>query len=273
VLAFITRLVPYTLPGDPVRLRNRSTLLIGASLLLLACSGDGTTAPGTNPNNSLNAALAQFSQPAFVSAMTAAGAPALASSSGAPTGCTYTASSRSFVCATISSSSFAISRSYMLFDAGGVTQSSFDPATTASVRMMSTVKGTVSTSGIGPGSITLDEADDMTVSGLLGSARVMNGTSKSATTVVTTVNGTSQTINTSVGTTLSKLTMPATATSYPAAGTIVSDLSTTVSGISTHMVMTLTFNGTKTVHIVMAIDGFSQSCTMDMDNPASTTCS
>ena len=64
-------------------------------------------------------------------------------------------------------------RSFILFDAGGSRQSEFRRGVTASVRTISHLGGTVTTPSF---TQTIDVADDRTVSGLLGTRHVLDGT-------------------------------------------------------------------------------------------------
>lgn len=254
-----------------MRLVHRTAVLLAvASLSLAACSGDGVTG-NTNQPNDLNSALAQFSQPSLSGAFAASGAPAFASTAGVPTGCAYNSGSKSFVCSTTTTAGITIARSYMLYDASGAPQSAFDPASTAAIRLLSSVKGTTS---LNPGSLTIDETDDMTLSGLLSSTRVMNGTSKSQVTIVS-GSGTPQAVGLSSTMTVANLTLPATAAagSYPTSGTITSDVATDVAPGNTHVIMTMTFNGTSKVAVSISLEGHVQNCTMDLANPESMTCS
>ena len=248
--------------------------IVMAAFALAACSGDAT-APSSQVPNDLGQLLGQFSLPAVASATAAAtGVPLPTTASAVPSSCAYSASSKSFACATVTSNGLTITRSYMLFDANGTPQSAFDAKTTSSIRMMSSVKGTVTPTS-GSGALTIDQQDDMTLSGLLGSTRVMNGTSSAKITGTVSTGGTQQPISTTSATTIANLTMPATAMmgSWPTSGTITSDNTSSGGGTSVHLIMQMSFDGTSKVAITMTIDGRAQRCTMDMSNPGAFTCS
>jgi hypothetical protein len=114
-----------------------------------------------------------------------------------PSACTYVAASQSFTCPTQTVNGVTITLSYTLLDAAGHPQSSPNIATTAAVRTLSTVKGTLTllpgNAGAISGTLTLDRTEDMTLSGLLTGVHTLNGTASVTSVSVATLDG--QSIN------------------------------------------------------------------------------
>jgi hypothetical protein len=150
-----------------------------------------------------------------------------------------------------------------------VAQSAFDAKATASIQTTGTVKGTVTGLQGNNNPVTIDESQVLTLSGLLGSERVINGTSSGKIVSAVMVNGASQTVAITETTTYNKITIPAAATSstYPTSGSITSDLATTIGSDIVHTQLAMTFNGTSKVTVVLTVGGHSSTCIMDSAGP------
>lgn len=167
-----------------------------------------------------------------------------------PTGCSYDASSQSFVCGPNTLPNGLIeTHSYQFLDANNVPQSAFDSLTTGSIHFKSQLSGTTT----GRWS-KVDDQHDLVVSGLAGveTSRTWNGT------------GTSSRqdslghalIETHVNTTITNVVVPAGhATPYPLSGTIATH--TTVSGglMPIDQAASLSFNGTR--YATLTINGMT----------------
>lgn len=152
-----------------------------AMLVLMATSVHACSDSGTGPSDPDLVSLGEVLSEAARPDVAAAGSVLLPFLSIAPPGsiapssCSHDAGSGTFVCSPISSNGFTIERSFILFDAAGNRQAQFARGTTAAVRTITHVAGS---SAFGANSHTIvDQTDDRTVSGLLGSRHVLNGAS------------------------------------------------------------------------------------------------
>jgi hypothetical protein len=170
---------------------------------------------------------------------------------------------------------------YYLLDAAGHSQSALDPNTTAAIRNVVDVSGTLrSSSDSLSGTIGLTSHSDMTMSGLLTDKRVVNGTAKMHSDVNLTKPDVIRGISDATSTT-TNLTMPAQvdpAKPWPTAGTVATDATTTASGAGTPsatiaMRTVMTFNGTSTVTMTITIGGTTSTCRVDLTGKTATTCS
>lgn len=241
---------------------------LALAALLSACS-DSTTGPTNHQPTDLATVLRELTLPSLTgmsSALTGVAVPLPTSIPSA--GCTYSTSAQGFLCPTVVAGGLTVTQSYTLLDAAGRSQSAFDGNTTASIRAKSSVSGTVTADG---NSLTVDQVQDMTVSGLLTSAHVMNGTSVMKMKGTIAAGGSTSPISTSMNMTVSNLVMPvaaAGAKAYPLSGVITSDMTVAVDAITSVSVRTeMTFNGTSKVAVVTTTSGFSQRCTVDLAHP------
>jgi hypothetical protein len=188
-----------------------------------------------------------------------------------PSSCSYVASTSIFVCAPVTVTGLTITQSYKLLDASGKPQSAFDPNTTASIHATNSVAGTISAGG---NNLTIDETQELTLSGLLTNTHTLDGTMTMKMAGTTTVGSTVTPIASTVMMTITNLAVPRSTsgpTTYPASGTITSDLTATVNNtVSASVHVEITFNGTSKVAVVMTIGGFVQHCTIDLANSAPT---
>jgi hypothetical protein len=198
------------------------------------------------------------------------GVPSQALATPLPSNCTYVAATSRFVCPTVTVTGLTITQSYTLLDASGKPQSAFDANTTASIHATNSVAGTLSIEGT---TLTIDEAQDLTLSGLLTDAHTLNGTTTVKMAGTTTTGSTVTPLAINVTLNIKNLVVPrssAGAKTYPASGTITSDVSVTLNNtgsVSTHV--ELTFNGTSKVQVVVTVGVVTQHCTLDLATSAS----
>jgi hypothetical protein len=155
---------------------------------------------------------------------------------------------------------------YQLLDASNRPQSELNPATTAAIRSVSDISGTLTLSSGLTSGLTLNRHGDQTLSGLLTDTHTLNGTSNSTQTM--TLSGTSLALTTVE--TVNNLVLPRRGSGdrWPQSGSITIDM-TVGTGPTTRM--TMTFNGTSTVvmEFSSAGGGGPRTCNVDLQNPAS----
>jgi len=243
----------------------RLTALAMLTASAYACSSDSPTTPDGNQQASLDAVLTEASQPAIETVgtrfVTAAflmpGGPTLV-----PSSCTYDAASQSFICQQLTSGGLTIERSFILYDAKGNRQAQFGPST-AAVQTKAHVAGTLT---LATGTLTLDAADDRTVSGLLTAQHVLNGLSRS------TMDGTfgigsspSDPTHSTSTAKIENLVLPSAANRWPGPGTMTLDATSsfgTFPPLSSHLLAT--FNGTRCVVIALTTGPISETMTIDL---------
>ena len=232
--------------------------------LLAACHSDSGVGPSTSTPVDLANVFRELSVPGMTTATTLAGGVALPFAGGIPSGCAYVSASQSFVCPTVTSSGLTMTASYSLFNAAGQPMAEFNANTVASVRVKSTIAGTITTDGT---TLTIDGQQDQTVSGLQSSTHTLNGTS--------TMNVSGAGSATMPGpfslrstTTIGNLVLPANggANGYPTSGTVTVDqVSTFFGGPSVTSKVVMTFNGTSKVNVTVTLEGKAlSSCTLDL---------
>jgi hypothetical protein len=249
----------------------RVAALALAAASLFACSD--TTGPGESQPAELSEVLAESSQPTLPAVeMLGSGMIPLTtvSSTGAVpfTGCSYDAGSQSFVCARVTSGGLTIDRSYTLFDAAGNRQSQFVRGGTAAVQTKVHVAGTLTAPF---GTHTIDQSDDRTVSGLLTSRHVLNGTSTHTMSGTFSMPGGTQPPMTmsSMGTTkIESLVLPSKENRWPGPGTMTTTITSTSGGIGpSTSTMRAVFDGTKCVTYTISFGDYTQTRVVDMSNP------
>lgn len=268
---------------------SRSTpLRRAATLALLAaavssCSSDSSTGPGDGELAGLSEVLSEATPSALegvsagmVSSSLVPGAPALGAPMSAPavvpSRCGYDAPSQSFVCPQVTHNGMTIDRSFILFDAAGNRQSQFSRTTTAAVRTKTRATGTMTSPA---GSRTIEHVDDRTVSGLLSTRRVLNGTSsmKSMGSFTGPASPTPVQLNTAGITTIENLVLPSREHRWPGPGTVTT---VTTSSFGTLPPMTstsrATFDGTRCVTITISSERSTHTRVMDLSNPRATGC-
>jgi hypothetical protein len=253
---------------------------VALAAIVVGCSTDSSLGPSTNQTMTLSQLLSQMTLPAL-SGVTSTLSPAAAASAATPvpSTCSYSASSQSFMCPTVGmANGLTVTQSYTLLDASGKPQSQFDPSTTAAVRTTMSAAGTLTLTGSTSGTLTIDQQQDMTLSGLLTNTHVLNGLG------TVHISGAISTGTTTTPTNNSTLTMTATnivlppmngdAIAWPTSGTLTEDNITTVGNgfpaVSTHL--TITFTGTSQVAVVITTGTNTQRCTIDMAKTSALAC-
>jgi hypothetical protein len=248
--------------------RNFRVIAIAlAAAVMLGC--ESSTGPGdfqpANLADVLNEAVdGRYAAIAGTRTQPAPGVPSV------PPDCSYDGASQSFLCPRITSGSLTVDRSFILYDAAGSRQSLFGE-TTASVLVKSMVAGTSAVEG---STTTIDVVDDRTVSGLLSSRHVLNGTT------TTKANGTFAfdggaplaTASTDVMK-IEELVLPSARGGWPGPGTTTSDITSSFGDFPASSArIRSVFNGTKCVTVTITSAGFTDSFTIDMSSPGATSC-
>lgn len=262
--------------------------LTGVALLTAAaCGSDSSknpTAPGGSGNLDLTPLMAEISRGTPAAARTEMGPSAMggATSAVVPTACAYTSASQSFTCPARTFNGITITSSYMLLDAAGHAQSAADVATTAAVRLQSAIKGTLTLPGTGAitGTVAVDRAEDVTLSGLITGIHTLNGTGSGTTESNSTIGGLSLhlTSTETSKTTDVVLAKPGASSQWPLSGNITSDqkiVSSTGSlpAVTSTIHTVMTFDGSAKLTVTIVTGGKSVTCNIDLSNPSPTTCS
>jgi hypothetical protein len=264
----------------------RSLVLLSATMALAACGSDSSTGPGSNQPVDVNAAIAAASTFGVVGSnaglRSALGLPTTSTAPAVtPSLCTYSATTGSFACPTATVGGLTFETSYFLYDASQQSQSAADPATTAAVRVVGDVTGTVNIPAVNgtSGTVTVDRHADFTLSGLLTVTRALNGLT-SEHDDVTTTGGVASHVKIDLTSTTANVVLPELGApgQWPLSGTVTAELATvTTAGslpavpVSAHAV--LTFNGTSVVPVATTIGGVTRTCRVDLSRSAAPNCS
>jgi hypothetical protein len=236
-----------------------------AVLAIAAACGD-STAPTLRPVT-VDSLLAEFNQVQSLSAPAAGVGGGLARTATIPNGegCAFNSSNQRFVCPTSTAGGITVTMYYQLLDASNAPLSSFDVTKVAAIRRVTDVSGTISTSGPPPTTTTFTAHDDATLSGLLTDTHTLNSTGNSDAAITSS----GQTITVATTQSVANLVLPERGdkNAYPKSGTITVDATTSVSGMSVATRVTLTFNGTSVMTMVLSSGGTSQTCTFDLAKP------
>ncbi len=255
------------------------------ALLALAatgCSREATTPTAAVADSTLFADAAAAADPALSADAGQASLPGLTmepastySGSVSPTrpACSYDATTGRFICTPVVRDGLTYTRSYAFYDGAGKPQS----ARNADTRAMNTqvsVKGTrkLVRKNVTIGSVDVDRASDLTVSGLGKGAATHTLNGSEAGTSIATWTGEKGTV-TSKETFEAKTTnvvVPAEGKSrWPLSGTTSRTWTTTVSRAggpsrTSTTTETVTYNGTNVVDVTYVRDGKTRSCTKDL---------
>jgi hypothetical protein len=252
--------------------RFSGVVSVVAACAILAACGDSTS-PKVVPVT-VDSLLADIGEASELGAtgLELAGAGAFGSSAAMPSAdqCPYNSTTQRFVCPAMSVNGLTINRFFQLLNAADQPQSAFAPATTAAIRTVTDVSGTVTSTFGGVTTTTeLSSHEDHTLSGLLGAKYTLNGNGTTA----ATTNAGGMTFDVNSVQKITNLVMPkhGSENRYPESGSIAMDV--TISGLvgdAEHTVnITLTFNGTSTVTMTLKAGGVTQTCTFDMSSPTS----
>jgi hypothetical protein len=241
---------------------SRAAPLVLLAAILAACGE--STGPKV-PEVTVDSLLADIGQAmefgAAASTLGGVVAPSVTMPSAAT--CPYDNSNQRFVCPATTANGLTLTMYFQLFDASNTPQSAFSPTTTAAIRTVTDVSGTVSSpSGAPPSTTTVTGHSDQTLSGLLGATHTLNGTGN----MTATMDADLVTLSFTITQTITNLVLPerGSANQYPQSGTIALDIASDAD-FDAHV--TMTFNGTSTVTIVMTSGGTTQTCTLDLKNP------
>lgn len=270
----------------PSRLRALAALT--AAALLAACSSgsDDTTAPPSGQPLNVSQLYAELTVPGVSSAISlmAGSLPVPTISTSITGSCPYDAASKSFVCTPSTSNGLTYAVSYTLLDAAGnALNGSADRSTTAAMRTLTTVSGTLTlpagTGGTASATaLQISQRSDMTLSGLLGATHTVNGTSTATVGGTISLGGVSTALSSTTTQTTKDLVLPAASTAgtpqYPTSGTVTVDASSTIGAgtpaLATRAVMT--FNGTSTATLTITSGGATQRCTVNLATQSPPAC-
>jgi hypothetical protein len=251
----------------------RIAAFVAIASFAAACS-DSSTGPANLQPADLGTVLAEL-QPASLAPLASqiSAAPIAGLSAPEPSSCTYDAATKSFICPNVTVTGVTVTRAFTLFDASGNPQTTFGRSTTASVRMVTTFAGTVTSGG---STFTVGQQQDFTLSGLLTGAHTLNGTSLGQVNGAI-GNGTTTTpVASTISTTISDLGLPASSTGsnrFPTKGTIEAVTATTIGALPTVNASALiTFNGTSTAAVTVTVNGVTTHCTVDLTAQVAALC-
>ncbi len=262
--------------------------VLGALAALAGACSDGPSAPPASPTAPLDVAplLAEMTMPG-VPGMGVSGPLAVpfagqgGSATGAvtvPTSCPYDTASRSFVCPAVTRDGLTVAIAYTLLDVAGKPLATADRNATASIRTVSTVKGTVAVPAGSElsGSLTVDQRQELTLSGLLAGPHRLDGSGTSKVDGRITIGGVTMPMSGTTTETVSGLVLPARVTGaspWPTAGTVTIDATTTAfGGVASAVRIQVAFDGTSTATITLTMGGLTQRCTVNLAGGAAPVC-
>jgi hypothetical protein len=236
----------------------RVVALVALAAFVGACGSDSPAGPSRPAD--LGEVLTEMTLPSLSGVLALDLGIVPTTSAPGPAGCNYDASSRHFVCPTLSGDGITVTRSFALLDLSGNSQSQFDPKTTAAVHTSATTTGSIVDGG---GTLVIDGQQELTLSGLLAGNHLLNGTS------VISLHGAdadgANPFDFSVSATYTNLALPSSpADRWPRSGSILVDLTETFADLVSTTHMQLTFNGTSKVAVVVITDGVTTRCTVDL---------
>jgi hypothetical protein len=256
----------------------RTVTAAAAALLIAGCAHDSLTAnmDGDLASLALDASASEVAGQASLPGFIMSADPTFQGTMGPADHCTWSPASARLECDPVTRGGLTITRSIAFYNAAGAAQPRRD-STTRSANTRVSVKGTTTTA---KGSLTVDRASSVTVSGLgeRVATHTLNGTEDGTTSgTVSTDRGTA-TIAESFRSTTANVVVPApfSSTSWPTSGTTARVASETVTrGTETRAFTvgeTVTYNGTSVVPVVVTRDGTTRRCTRDLATHR-TTCS
>ena len=264
-----------------MRLALRPQLALVA--VLAACSSDGPSEPAqADAPLDLAPLLAEMTLPnvptvGVTLAATAPGAPDV------PTNCPYDAASRSFVCPPVTRSGLTVNVAYTLLDAAGRPLATADRNTTASIRTVMTARGTIPFDERGDvaGTLTVDQRQELTLSGLLAGPHKLDGTGTIKLDGTVNLGFGPLPVRSTVTLAVAGLVPPAggsggatgSGARWPSAGTItVEATNASLGNATTTQRAELTFNGTSTVGLALTIGGVTRRCTVNLATTPALVC-
>jgi hypothetical protein len=255
-----------------------SSAIVGGLVFVASCGSDSATGP-TPASANLSAALSQTTYgdvSSFSSASSLTKIPATSAPEFDPSACTYTSSDGAFTCPAKTASGVTFQLKYFLYDGSNVSMSAYDPAVTSKLRAVWNASGTFTTTGANAATVQLEHHSDMTLDGLLGTSRTLNGTS-TAHDVLDSGSGSSAVhlVVEATGT-ATNVVLPAAAGEFPASGLLASDVAfnTTSNGQSASATLrgTLAFNGTRFALLTISSGVGITTCTIDLTGGTAPRC-
>lgn len=178
--------------------------------------------------------------------------------------CAYNLASSSFVCPSRTIGGLTFVSAYQLLDASGRPQSGFSATTTAAIRTMAEMSGTLGpVAGTSTGITVASRAEQM-LTGLLTGTHTVNGSANSTSTMTFA----ERTFTTTSRQTTINLVLASrgSASHWPQSGSIATETESEGGYLSRTR---LTFNGTSIVTLELTIGGQTRTCTVDLQNPTS----
>jgi len=184
--------------------------------------------------------------------------------------CGFNAGTQRFVCPARTQNGLSSTAEFQLLDAGGVPQSTFVNGTTASIRVITDVTGSLP--GAGGTTTTMAAHSDEIVSGLISGIHTLNSTGAAS---FVTASSTNTTTNSALETTSNLvLVIRGDATPYPASGSVITQLFSGLPAAGALLAtVTSTFNGTRIVTMVIQTSSLTQTCLIDLKGTTAATCS
>jgi hypothetical protein len=242
----------------------RAAWVAGCWVILASCGE--STAPEPVPSAQVEALLQESLQAQTLggTALASSGIFAVPSAQLPRGSCVWSDDFQGFDCPSRSSAGLSVHTSFQLLDASNAPLRAYDATKVAALRTVTDVTGRSTFTSRFDGSVeTFDISahEDGTLSGLLTDRHVLNSIGTSRTTI-TSPAGTA-TMRSKQTTTDLVLSSRPNANPYPSSGTISSEAYFGDDQTPTTRV-TMTFNGTSTVAIVLTFGSVTQSCTLDL---------
>jgi hypothetical protein len=230
---------------------RKHTYWVTAALALVAACATDSLAPGVNPvdDAQLNTDVATVAADAAAQDIEVMRGPSVG-----PFGLGFLHRAGAFDCDTHTRPGLTVTRTCTYKDAAGNTQAAYDAATTASINLKATIKGSISRE---KWSATTDRSSDYTVTGLAGNETqaTWNGTSSAKTTRVRmSDDGTTRSYEITGSATVTNVVVPVprTATSWPLSGTITKRYTVKkADGTTVDRTVTIVFNGTNIAKVTV----------------------
>lgn len=254
----------------------RSAIVAGLAFVA-SCGSDSATSP--SPSGNLSAAISQTTvgdASSYSSARALTNVPGATAPAFDPSVCTYSSSDNGFTCPSKTASGVNFQLKYFLFNSAGVAMSAYDPATTDRLRTVWDATGTFTTTGATPATVQLNHHSDLTLTGLLGTSRTLNGTSSDHDIVDTGSGASAVHAVVDVSSASTNLALPATSGEFPTSGLLSSDITiASTAGVlssSNSLRATLAFNGTRFALLTVSTSLGVQACTIDLTGGTAPRC-
>jgi hypothetical protein len=247
------------------RIRRTAVLAVALPIVASVCVADDSLTPKVPPT--LDAALADVANPALDWASAWFSGANIVALPADPKRCPFNPNSRYFVCAPLSGGGLTLHQRFTLHDAGGATQTTFDPATTTSLHLENGVAGNWH------GQLMVDGQQVLDLTGLGTPRHTLNGTSLT----LMTPRSTDPQIPAERKTTITDLVLPVVVSGappgWPLSGTIdTRGRAISVSGDTTVFIATMRFDGSSLVTLTVTVPGGIQTCRVNITTIAEIGC-